>query len=195
MKKVNYSPVEIFEGIKRNDSDVVSSVYKACYPKIEGFVRRYGGDKYDTEDILQEAMLVFYLKSKSVGFKLTCHPFTYIYSVAVNVFLDSKRKYKSRIELVEEVRNDDVFFYDEFEIFINDDEDALKQSLYKESFEKLKSKCKQLLTLYYSETLVVEIVRKMNFKNENMLYQQKRRCVLKLLELISNNPKFNFLNK
>jgi len=196
MKQSDYSPSEIFEGIKKNDSNVVSYVYKICYPKIERFVRRYGGDRFDTEDILQEAMVVFYLKSKTVGFKLTCHPYTYIYSVALNVFLDSKRKYKNRIELVQEIKvEDDVFYYDEFEFFINNDEDTLKQNLYKESFEKLKNKCKQLLTLYYSESSTVDILKKMDFKNENMLYQQKRRCILKLLDLISNNPKINFLNK
>lgn len=196
MKKDDYSPSEIFEGIKKNDSDIVFYVYGVCYPKIDRFVRRYGGVRCDTEDVLQEAMVVFYLKSKDYRFKLTCHPFTYIYSVAVNIFLDSKRKYKNRIELVQEVRiGGDAFYYDEFELFINNDEDVLKQSLYKESFEKLKNKCKQLLTLYYSESSVVEILNKMNFKNENMLYQQKRRCILKLLDLISSNPKLNLLNK
>lgn len=194
--KIEYSPSEIFEGVKKNDRDIVSYVYGNCYPKIERVVRKYGGDKFDTEDILQEAMVVFYLKAKTLGFKLTCHPFTYIYSVAVNIFLDSKRKYKNRIELVQEVKNDDdVFYYDEFEIFVNSDEDNLKQNLYKEAFERLKNKCKQLLTLYYTETSVNEIMKKMDFKNENMIYQQKRRCIMKLLDMISNNPKINFLSK
>jgi len=195
--KEHFSEEKIVKGFKENDEAIIKNVYSNCFKFISWFVQNDGGSFDDAKDVLQDAMMIFFRKCKKRYFVIETHPETYIINICKLLWLEKKRKNKYLI------RNYPVENLDEKLQLISDfDENStekekseeLRKKIYKECFKELKDECKKLLTLAINGESNIAIKKALEYKDEAVIIERKRRCKQKLLELISIHPKYKELN-
>jgi DNA-directed RNA polymerase specialized sigma24 family protein len=62
--------IEILEGIKNNDPDILQGVYQDQYPKVEKYVISNNGTSQEAKDIFQEAFVALWKNIKNDRFNL-----------------------------------------------------------------------------------------------------------------------------
>ncbi len=78
---IEYSNLDLLNGIRRNDTIVLQYIYKNFYSKINFFIKKNSGDDDDANDIFQEAIIIIFRKLKANELVLDCTFETYLYSV------------------------------------------------------------------------------------------------------------------
>lgn len=148
-------------------SKAIEGLY-GIYPSIESLVKKNQGNREDSEDIFQEALIVLFKKVKKGDFVLSSSLKTFIYGISKNLWLQELRR---RGKLVYD--NDSDFKVEEIE---NDERQILAQS----AFKLLGDKCKEILIMfYYADKSMQEIASKLGFSNEKVAKNQKYRCLEK----------------
>ncbi|MCX7862384.1 MAG: sigma-70 family RNA polymerase sigma factor [Bacteroidales bacterium] len=172
---------ELVQGIKDNNSMVISYIYKKNYPTIANFIRLNGGNDDDAKDIFQESLITLFHKVQQENFSLTSKLNTYIYSIARNLWLtELKRKQKNTDDIneVEEFLPNDELLLDDIEL-IRQNQKRLMWSL-----EKLGEPCKSILSyFYFYQWSMQEIAEKMGYTNAENAKNQKYKCLLRLKKI------------
>src|SRR6187200_1648995 len=86
---------EIFERICRGDEKALEFLYKKYYRMMTKLVITNSGTEDEARDIYQDALVVFWQKSRSGNLVLTSKISTYIYSIWQNLWrkeLDRKKR-------------------------------------------------------------------------------------------------------
>ncbi len=181
----NYSSSEIVNGFRNNDNKIISFVYTNCYQSVYSYIIANSGTLDDVKDILQDALLILYQKSKVKDFKLDCLVSTYVFSITKGIWLDKLRKI-SKIEYNADELDSNEFLDDD----VNKNE---KDELYKQMFKQLSSDCQKVLTMYIEGYSMAEINEVMNYKGIDVVKKKKHICKEYLIKLIKNNPKYKEL--
>lgn len=179
--KLSIDESNILQGIKNNNSMIITYAYKKYYPSVAKFIKLNGGNDDDAKDIFQEAMIVLFHNSQKENFKLSCQLNTYIYSVSKNLWLTKLRRQNKntlQIEDPDQLFNEDELMIDEVE------EKILAHNNLKLSLNILGEPCKSILTAYYIEQLSMkEIAKKMGYTNAENAKNQKYKCLLRLKKI------------
>lgn len=182
MKTLKFFPEkEIINRVKANDRTVLGELFIKYKKMIFSYVQSHGGNEQDAEDLLQEAIVVFWQKVCSGKFELTSKIGTYLLAVVKNKWYAEIRKRNkfADAEISEEVNDGED---SQLEIVIFEE----KQQMVRQALEEIDPSCKQLLYYFYFEQRNLEdITRIMKFANSNVTKSKKYQCK-KALETILN---------
>ncbi len=141
------------------------------YPVIKKWLVTNGCAKEDTQDIFQQALLVFCEKCQDSDFMLTASIDTYLFSVSKFVFYAKTRKDKNPSNL------------DELDLVASNDADELLQkeerlNLASRAFLQLGERCRTILQLFYLKKKSMKaIAEQLSFKSEKVAKNQKYKCL------------------
>jgi len=159
-------------------SKALDKLYK-IYPAVLKYVKESGGTIADTEDIFQDAMVIFIEKASSEDFVLSSTISTYVFGICKNLSREKRREHqKERIKTTEAKREEDSRSIDDFL-----DEERKYQALDKILIETGK-KCLELLKLFYYDRFSMKaIASRLGFKSETSAKTQKYKCLEKARRL------------
>jgi len=171
----------LIEKIRANGKDELGTIYVQHRQEFVGWVlKKYQIGEEQAKDIYQLSILTFYeniLNRKLT--ELTSTVKTYIFAIGRNVALEqtkSKKVFSSSIDTMQ-VAEDDDSNSDVYE----------KESQYlrmEQSLIELGEPCKSLLQRYYYENKSMEVLAQvMNYKNSDVVKNQKYKCLQRLRKL------------
>lgn len=182
---IDYSNLDLLNGILRNDTVVLQFIYKNFYSKINFFIKKNSGDDDDANDIFQEAIIIIYRKLKNNELLLDCTFETYIYSICRLLWLKHLEKIKIEKENIKDNHeyNDDLYD-DSLEKIIDQNE---RYRLYQKHFENLGKDCQKILQLYFDKVPIKNIAQIMDFKSEKYAKKRKFKCKEYLIKSIKQD--------
>lgn len=152
----------------------IKQLYKK-WPEIKRFLKQFGCNSTDAEDVFQEALVVYCRKKETPDFILTVEPFVYVRNICKLLWYNQSRKNKNAptISLENDVQQlDDEWFQKEMKI--RTVETAIQQ---------LGKQCRELLELFYGLGWnMVDIAKKIGLRNDKVAKAQKYRCLQKAKE-------------
>jgi RNA polymerase sigma factor (sigma-70 family) len=186
---VEYSSLELLNGIHRNDTIVLQYIYKNFYSKINFFVRKNNGDEEDANDVFQEAIIIIYRKLKANELVLDCTFETYLYSICRFLWLKQLEKRKLEKEKIKDNHeyNDDLYD-DGLEKVVDLNE---RYKLYQKHFANLGKDCQKILQLYFDKVPLKSIAQIMGFKSEKYAKKRKFKCKEYLINSVKQDLEFN----
>jgi RNA polymerase sigma factor (sigma-70 family) len=159
-------------------SKALDKLYK-IYPAVLKYVKESGGTVSDTEDIFQDAMVIFIEKVSKDDFVLSSSISTYVFGICKNLSREKRREHqKDRVKTIEAKREEDTKSIDEFL-----EEERKYQALDKILIQTGK-KCLELLKLFYYDRFSMKaIASRLGFKSETSAKTQKYKCLEKARSL------------
>ncbi len=190
---IDYSTLDLLNGIRRNDTIILQYIYKSFYSKINFFIKRNNGDDDDANDIFQEAIIIIYRKLKAGDLILDCSFETYLYSVCRLLWLKQLEKRKQEKEKIKDNHEyNDEIYDDNLEKVIDQNE---RYRLYQKHFINLGNDCQKILQLYFEKVPLKNIAQIMGFKSEKYAKKRKFKCKDYLIQSIKQDIEYkNILN-
>ncbi len=164
------------------------------FPIIKRFVLKNSGSEEDAKDLFQNALLSFYQKVIQEKYTHNAKISTFLFAICKNNWNKHLARNKERhfIELDnhhQHVSNNEPIFSE------NKPSQDLKDFL-EEKINALGDPCKSILTFHeFYKLSMSNIAKKMGYKNENTVRQQKYKCLARLRKLIPNKLKEAYLNE
>lgn len=163
----------VLEKLKNKDADVWFNIYEEYKPMIISIVLKNLGNKDEAEDVVQNVMASLYENLKKDRLKCDSNLKNYFYTLTINQWRSNLKKWK-RNDLVE---------IDESMILGEIVQDVQEVLYYNEKLDviidKLRDKCKELLTERYSSAkkTMDEIARICGFSNARSAATQLNKCM------------------
>jgi len=179
-----YSDSDIIDGIRRQDSRILTYLYDAYYEVIRDHLRRNSGSDDDVYDVLQETVVIIYKQVTWEGLTLTGDLKGYFFGVARNLW-NAQLRYRSRLTSLE---TDPIDYAEQEDI-----SSAALERIVIRSFALLKEDCRMILNLYSEGHSYEEIARRMSLKNESYARRKKYLCKEALMEIIKADPEYQDL--
>jgi RNA polymerase sigma factor (sigma-70 family) len=183
-----YSDVELVNALKHpNEMDAATRfIYKEYYGLLENYIINNSGNKEDAADIIQETIIAFIEIVEDNKFRGDASIKSFLYAITRNLWLAELRKRSSsdnRNRVYEKAK--DVTEQAAVQHLEHREHFAVIQNL----FDKLGSKCKQLLMLVYYEDLSMnDIIKQMpDYQNEQVLRNKKYKCMKQLEQLMQQD--------
>lgn len=185
---IDYSNLDLLNGILRNDTIVLQYIYKNFYSKINFFIKKNNGDDDDANDVFQEAIIIMYRKLKANDLVLDCTFETYLYSVCRFLWLKQLEKRKVEKEKIKDNHeyNDDLYD-DGLEKVVDLNE---RYRLYQKHFTNLGKDCQKILQLYFDKVSLRSIAQIMGFKSEKYAKKRKFKCKEYLIKSIKQDLEY-----
>ena len=179
-----YSDSDIIDGIRRQDSRILTWLYDSWYEVVRDHLRKNSGSDDDVYDVLQETVVILYKQVTGENFNLTSDLRGYFFGVARNVW-NTQLRYRSRLTSLE---TDPVDFAETEEA-----SGATLERIVMRSFALLGEDCQMMLNLFTEGFSYEEIARKMGLKNESYARRKKYLCKEALMEIIKTDPEYQDL--
>ncbi|MDI1232921.1 MAG: sigma-70 family RNA polymerase sigma factor [bacterium] len=158
----NIAPVDLFK-----------LLYKFAKP-LKKWVKSNSGSDADAEDVLQDAMIVFYQLINRPAFELSAKPETLLFSIGKKIWYNQLRKNK-QIPF-DTLHEDWIITEEESEQFERESQFQLMEK----SLVLLGKKCADLLEMFYFKKFsMLEIANKLDFRNEKVAKAMKYKCLEK----------------
>lgn len=169
----------------RNDKEVVAQLYKEIMPAVKKYIRSNGGSNDDAHDVFQESLLSVYKRVFNSNEVASENLNGYLYKACVYNWIN-RAKYQSKFTSIEDIRQDKVVTNES--VFFDVGTDERKSSI-SSLFQRLGEKCKTVLELsIYSELSQEDIMERMQLTSIGSVKMQYKRCKMKLMELLKNEP-------
>ena len=179
-----YSDSDIIDGIRRQDSRILTWLYDSWYEVVRDHLKKNSGSDDDVYDVLQETVVILYKQVTGENFNLTSDLRGYFFGVARNVW-NTQLRYRSRLTSLE---TDPVDFAETDEAA-----GATLERIVMRSFALLGEDCQMMLNLFSEGFSYEEIARKMGLKNESYARRKKYLCKEALMEIIKTDPEYQDL--
>lgn len=149
------------------------------WPLVKSYLHPMGCSKTEAEDIFQEALLIFCKKVNDPDFDLNVEPIHYVKSTSRLLWMNQARKNQkqatSSTEQIEITEEESTWLEKENQL-----------NVLESVIADLGKKCQDLLSLFYGGKLsMVEIAKKLDFRNDKVAKAQKYRCITKAKEIYS----------
>jgi RNA polymerase sigma factor (sigma-70 family) len=178
----NQEDARMLHALGRDPERTLAELYGRQKAGFMGFIKRYGGTSEDHLEVYHDAVMAFYdltLDGKYDPSRAAIS--TLICAIGRNKLLTKLGKHRTIEEWTELTPQMDL--PDEESDSIN--EDLL--SRVKDAMEHLGEGCREIIQLfYYQRCRIDEIVRRLNYKNENVVKAHKSRCMKRLKDLVEN---------
>jgi len=186
---IDYSTLDLLNGILRNDTIILQFIYKNFYSKINFFIKKNSGDDDDANDIFQEAIIIIFRKLKANELVLDCTFETYLYSVCRFLWLKQLDKRKIEKEKIKDNHDYHEDIYDDGLEKVADLNERYK--LYQKHFTNLGKDCQKVLQLYFDKVPLKNIAQIMGFKSEKYAKKRKFKCKEYLIKSIKQDLEYN----
>lgn len=190
MKKaiLNFSDGELIEALKKDHvtNMAISYLYRSYYGVLSNHVRQNMGSEQDAEDVFQEVVVTFIGLVKNGKFRGESSVKTFLFTLNRFTWLNELKK-----------RNRAAHREEKFESESESEEgDVSRHLVERESrhmviamMDKLGAVCKSILLSYYYDNLSMkEILPLVNFENEQVLRNKKYKCLKSLEQMLTDNP-------
>lgn len=158
----NIAPVDLFK-----------LLYKFAKP-LKKWVTSNSGTDADAEDVLQDAMIVFYQLINKPTFMLTSKPETLLFSIGKKIWYNQLRKNK---QIPLDSLNEEWVFTDEDSAQYEREHQFTQME---KSLVLLGKKCADLLEYFYFKKMSMqEIAKVLDFRNEKVAKAMKYKCLEK----------------
>ena len=183
-----HSDQKYIEALLKNDTLVLTEIYKKFTPKVIGYVKKNSGNESMAQDIIQETLITIYKQAKEKGLELTCPFDAYFFLLCKRKWLNELKK-PSRVEVtineeVVSINDESMRFVEETEVF------NAKHELYTEMFDQLGKACKELLKATFTIKSMEEVALKLG-QSYGYVRKKKSLCMGQLTQLVQNAPKYN----
>ncbi len=176
--------LDVLVGSLVEEDDVLKFLYATVKRSLFPFVRSNQGTLDDANDILQDAIIVFYEKVKSREFRLQTTISGYIYTVGKYMWLN-------RLKILSKETSFSDKEIDNMEaVSVNVDMCENNLSTYTEMLlEKMRKGCKQILIdSIYKKMSMKEIATAYGLKSDQIARNKKHKCLKNLRTMIENSP-------
>ncbi len=180
-----YADAELVNALKnpKEMDAAIRVIYKDYYGLLESYVIKNNGNKEDAADIFQETIVAFIEIAEQDKFRGEASVKSFLYAITRNLWLAELRKRNSaenRNRIFEKAK--DTTEEGVVQHLMRREHFDLVQQL----FDKLGTKCKQLLMLVYYEDLSMnDILRQMpDYQNEQVLRNKKYKCMKQLEDIM-----------
>lgn len=174
-----------------------AKAFKALYqhfPMIQRYVLKNNGNDEDAKDLFQNALLSFYQKVTQGNYVHKAKISTFLFAICRNNWNKHLTRNKERHFVTLEDKHQNHFsstptFSD------HTPHQDLKEFL-QEKITELGDPCKSILTFHeFYKLSMTNIAKKMGYKNDNTVRQQKYKCLARLRKLIPNALKEAYLTE
>lgn len=168
---------DIREALVTNRERTLEAIYKKTYPMVLHYVRRHNGTADDAQDLLQEAIILFYEKAVHEEFTLTSSPTTYIMAVCKNRWRRELEKRNRQQELPPDISER-----------VKEEADSEKPQYSITQFvDQLGEKCKSILVaVYYLGQRMEQVALQHQYRNVRSATVQKFKCLERLRKSLSS---------
>ena len=180
------------EALLKNDSRLLSELYKRFSPKIVYYIKNNSGDAAAPQDVIQETLVTIYHQAKNKGFILTCPFDAYFFLLCKRKWLNElKKSGNNRVTIVDDVTSiteEQEQQVEETEIF------EQQHQLFELKFKELGTKCQELLKATFTIKSMEEVAE---FLGVSYGYARKKKshCMGELTQLVKNSKEFNQLKR
>ena len=169
-----------------NSDEAIRHLYRTQYRLTSAYIRQNSGTDQDAEDIFQEVILVFTDVLKKDKFRGESSVSTFLYSLTRNIWLNELKKRgrsKKRDEAFE--KGKDQTDMDVSHLIVSRE---IKTQLM-QVVESLGETCKKILLAFYFENLAMrEILKTLNYENEQVVRNKKYKCLKQLEQMLAGQP-------
>lgn len=190
---IEYSNMELLNGILRNDTLVLQFIFKTFYSNINFFIKKNKGDDEDANDVFQEAIIIIYRKLKANDLVLDCNFDTYLYSISRLLWLKELEKRKIEQESIKDNHEYNEDIYDDGLASTIDKNDRYR--LYQKHFILLGKDCQKILQLHFDKVPLKTIADMMGFKSEKYAKKRKFSCKEYLIKSIKQDLEYTNILK
>ena len=189
-----FTDEEVIEVIEQSSAaldDVLKYLYQKISTSLKPLVLSEGGSIDDVEDVVQDAVIVFYEKIKNKELRLHSTVLGYIYIVGKYIWNNKRRKKRKQLHLVDDrVKTEDAEDFD-VELF-----DINEKAFVGELMSQLGTGCQKVLTQSIYEQLSMEQIAEQNgYKNEQIARNKKYKCLKQLRKIIESSERFQSMLK
>ncbi len=179
--------LEVFaQGDSPKRDRVIKRMYVEYFPGISYFIRQNTGTEADAADIFQDALVVFYQKSRRKDFQISCTVKTYLYSICKNLWLHRLRSRKKEVRMPEDFKTIPIEA-DTLRVLMEEDH----KKVIAELLGQLGDKCQSILRLFYFDRFKMEeIAQRLEISSAQVVRNQKAACMKKLRALIDKSSLF-----
>lgn len=184
----NYSDDELINAIKNNDKldRALDFIYRTHYGLLENLIVSKKGSTDDAKDIVQEVMIAFVDIVQNGKFRGESSVKSFLYALTRNMWYSELRRSTKANEREFQYENQKAPFEQDITDHLGYQE-SLKFVL--DVFESLGQGCKQILKLFYFDGLSMkEILKYVNYENEQVLRNKKHKCQKELIRRIEKTP-------
>lgn len=185
-----YTEIQLIEGIRGRDNEVLEFVYRQYYPMIRFLIITNSGTTEDASDVFHESLLVLYFKLNTSGFVLDCAVRTYLYAVSKNLWLqhlELRRRHISLSDRDDLLASENPSFYD--------DEKLIRKRIYLRQFQSLTESCRRIIRIIAAGGDIIDLMSEMKLKSKQYAVKRKYECLKTLHERITSDPEYKELEK
>lgn len=191
-EETKYSSFEMLEGVKNHDRIILQYVYDTYFPKVCKYIENRKGCESDAWDVFQDVMGVIYDYSQKPDFVLRIPFPQFFFILTRNLWFGLLRKWKVGVDLV----------YDELQDLPDDEAEKLHEMLRNQVMSRLLNKhlsliderCMLLIKFSNLGLETASIAKKLNYHSNLAVYNQRRKCIRKLIDRIINDPDYKNLS-
>lgn len=147
------------------------------FPEVKRLLRTFGCDGLTAEDLFQEALIIYLRKKNDPDFEFQLAPIHFIKQTCKLLWYNESRKEQkygtATLEVDPEAIPDSWM------------EKELQYKQMESALSKIGKQCKELLHLFYGLGWnMVDIAKKLDFRNDKVAKAQKYRCIQKAKDLV-----------
>lgn len=200
MQLKTYSDEEIILAIQGDRPDYCNAALRQLYldkmitAKVRNLIAMFGNSKIDTDDILQEGIMLLYDLIREKKFQQKSNVRTFLIGICKNLIRNYGKKV-DRIVLDEEIKDDTNLDNEaqnpEVQLLLieKSEETVVRDRILGQLLEKLSENCRAVLTLYYFHAKnMTQIAEDRKFKNANIAKKAASRCREQLRSAIVEQP-------
>lgn len=157
---------------------------------VHKYLNRNGGNPDDAKDVMQEAMLSFFVKLKMDEFNLRISPLGYFFGISKNVWQKRIRE----IKVDNQLKLDLLLNPDMNESGVDKNQEEYIRVLLFRKLTLLKKECQDIISMYLQKIPYRKIAENLNINSEVTLRVKKKHCLDRLLFLIRSDDNFKLMN-
>ncbi len=173
----------IIEGIQTQDDNVLGWIYDNYYQTVKKHIVKNSGTPDDVPDIFQDTIIILYKQITGNSLTLSTDLKGYFFGIARNLW-NARLRQKNMITDMEPQ------FDVADETAVENYEERLFERIMSRAFQKLKTDCQTILTLYADGKSFQEIAENMHLKNDNYARRKKYLCKEALLAIIKDDTEY-----
>jgi DNA-directed RNA polymerase specialized sigma24 family protein len=159
----------------QTQEELFIELYEEVFPKVAVFIKKMGGDLEDTQDVFQDALVIYYEKTRSADFIIEVNEKAYLIGICKHLWFQKQRRDSQNQKLDDTINCG------------SEQEEPRVSSTILHFVERAGKKCLDLLqSFYYEKRSMTEIAEQFNFSNEHSATAQKYKCLEKIRTIIKN---------
>lgn len=178
------------DGLVRNNSFIIQSIYEKFAPKVIGYVCKNSGSQDQAQDLIQEVLVIIYDQAKTKNLQLTCPFDAYFFLLCKRKWLNILKKSSlDTVTINEEIVSDNEPVH---ELVMETEHQETQQSLYEHMFQKLGDRCKELLSKSFKMDSMEKVAEALDI-SYGYARKKKSICIGKLTKMIQDAPQYQNL--